>query len=690
MSSTGSGEVKSSLFTVASASVDLGFSVIPVFGNRDLSKAKVAAIDWKPFQMRRATPSQLHDWFERKCFGGMAIVTGRISNLIVLDFDNQALAEQFERRFPEWLITRKVRSAARDLPHYYFRPPNGVSLQSRRLKGVDLQGEGRYVVAPPTSIEGKSYRIERGGSPRQLTTSDFEQLHRFLDELQQAEKIVVNPVKEVAPSYVNLSEVDMQSVYRSRALATGRNEALFSVALMLRDKGYSYAQAFSLLIPLHIQSGVKGETPLERQREAEATLQSAYSRPARKIHPQVVGLPTSVREELLSRNQVAVARVLDGLLLHSVPVGALTTEKSILETLDGQVGRCTILQALKALASFGQTFFEVVNPFPTPHTPTNVAIENGHGTMNQCLKIGVTSSDKNRGRPATIYRIPTIDQLCAWLGVKKTSADPLTPQDLLSPAHYRRAVHREFIKRRPAAYHVKLLARRLNVTDRTCQRYNRVCGMRLRPTFERVPLVAGMLHSLSIARAGTFLQDIQGKRYPCLVEIGQRLLAQGRLPMVCTQGFNHYSHPDGVLEVFPDLAPAPETHHKPLQAVSSDLVGTLAPAALKTPQIASGGAWANPIPKAPPQTTILDTEAQEKSAQKLYEQVKRLLGNVRDHTHQRALSLKTARRLVAEYGVEMLERAHKVLASRDNIQNYAGFLVSFLRSERTMMRLNGM
>ena len=686
MSFTGSGEVKSSLFTVASASVDLGFSIIPVFGNRDLSKAKVAAVDWKPFQTRRATHAQLYDWFERKRFDGLAIVTGRISNLVVLDFDNQSLADQFERRFPELAQTRKIRSAGRDLPHYYFRPPSGVSLQSRRLKGLDFQGEGRYVVAPPTTIDGKVYRIQRGGSPRQLTRYDLEQINGFLDEIANVEKMQLETVQPefISVATHSMSQSEIAQSYHLRSMATGRNEALFSMALALRDRGYSQSQTLGALIPLHLQSALKGESALERQREAEATIQSTYSRSPRKIHFAIVGLPNTVREALLVRDQIAVCRVLDALMLYSAPTGALWTERQIVEALSAQVGRCTILQALKALASAGQRFFEAVNPFPTPHTPTNVALENSLGTINQCLMIGVTAPNKNRGRPAAHYRIPSVDQLCQWLGVKKTSADPVTVQDLRSSAHYRRALHREFIKRRPGTYHIKLLAKRLNITDRTCQRYNRVCGIRLQPTYERIPLVAGMLHSLSVAKANMFLQDNRGKRYPCLPEIGQRLLALGRLPMVFIQGFNHYTHPDGLYEP-PALAQiAFQTLQKPVQAVSNVFISNERVSNPKTSQTTSQAQSSlRPTLIAPD----VHTERQEQAAQKLYEQIKRMLGNVRDNAEQRALSLKSARRLVAQYGVELLEKAAILITTRNNIQNYAGFVVSFLRSETTSARL---
>jgi len=52
-----------------------------------------------------------------------------------------------------------------------------------------------------------------------------------------------------------------------------------------------------------------------------------------------------------------------------------------------------------------------------------------------------------------------------------------------------------------------------------------------------------------------------------------------------------------------------------------------------------------------------------------------------------ALSLANARRLVAEYGVRMVQRALGVVASRTNIRSVAGFVVSWLRSETRAAQL---
>src|SRR5215207_6553319 len=98
------------LFGAAISYSYLNYSVIPVFGNIQLERAKVAAVDWKPFQSRKATEKDFNEWFKKQEFGGLAIVTGNISRLIVLDFDEQWLGDEFARRFPLLTQTRVIES----------------------------------------------------------------------------------------------------------------------------------------------------------------------------------------------------------------------------------------------------------------------------------------------------------------------------------------------------------------------------------------------------------------------------------------------------------------------------------------------------------------------------------------------------------------------------------------------------
>lgn len=705
MSSSGSEKVAEALFDAAEIFLQMRFSVIPVYGDQKPDQAKVAAVDWKPYQTRFARPPELRRWFFEMGAQGLAIVTGKISRLVVLDFDDEGLAQTFLWRFSHLCETRIVYSAQRNLPHVYFRLPVGVTLPSRRLQGLDVQSDGRYIITPPTTINGSRYRVRRAGFPRELAREDVYLIQRFIEEVasvqasvQTAVPIQVQAAADAkAPLITMRTAEECRNYYLAVAPYAGRNNALFRAALMMRDTGWPLEETLAVLQPLHVALAKPDERPAQREREAAATIRSAYSRAARPPQQSTTGLPNSLREALLGREQLALLRVLDGLLMDSVPTGALMTEKEIVERLAGRVGRYSILQALRTTIN-GQLIFAVQPPFPRPHTPTDVATSPDMVEKKKCKQMGVTLSDKNRGRPAKRFQMPSIEWLCRLLGVRWTRSDPVQPADLQSPAQYRRALHREFIKRRPGTYHVKLLARRLNVVDRTIQRYNHVCGVSVLPMFERYPVNNGMMHVIAAPIRGMFLEDARGKRYPCLPEIAKRLMRQHKGALLCIQGFSHYTHPEGRY-MAPGLAvkPNPATE-------DPDSVFYIEPAvpkpqqAPKTPQIAAHAAYepaapsrAAPAPYRPtlkPRSfrRVLPDAALEAAANRLYTLVRDLIAQARG-AGGAPLSIANARQLAVTYGPELLASCQKVLQSRRNIHNYAGFVVSFLRSEANVQRL---
>ena len=73
--------------------VSYGWSVIPVLQND-----KKPAIPWKEFQQRFPTDEELVEWFGNGARNNIAIVTGSISNLAVIDLDSdQAVAFYTEK-----------------------------------------------------------------------------------------------------------------------------------------------------------------------------------------------------------------------------------------------------------------------------------------------------------------------------------------------------------------------------------------------------------------------------------------------------------------------------------------------------------------------------------------------------------------------------------------------------------------
>ena len=141
------------MLNVANQYLDFGFSVVPVY-------AKRPALDsWAEFQQRRPTFSELESWWQGGQQKGIAIVCGQVSGIVVLDIDDPnkfgVALNAIGETLPDTPIVRTRKGW-----HVYFRyPANRIVRRHERLSdwGAELRGDGCYVVAPPTEIDGHRY-----------------------------------------------------------------------------------------------------------------------------------------------------------------------------------------------------------------------------------------------------------------------------------------------------------------------------------------------------------------------------------------------------------------------------------------------------------------------------------------------------------------------------------------------------
>ena len=109
-------------------------------------------IAWKGFQETRVPRAQVEEWF-RLGEHNIAIITGPISNLVVVDGDSLeacACIESICAPTPMQVVTSKGR-------HYYYRHPGGRVPNSVRVMDdppVDLRGDGGLVIGPGSRHPG--------------------------------------------------------------------------------------------------------------------------------------------------------------------------------------------------------------------------------------------------------------------------------------------------------------------------------------------------------------------------------------------------------------------------------------------------------------------------------------------------------------------------------------------------------
>ncbi len=142
-----------------------GFSLIPI---RLMDKRPLG--EWAEFQKRRPTESEIYEWF-KDGNANIGIVTGKISNLSVIDLDSNEAIEYFSNNdFPESPVVKTQRGF-----HIYYLYNSGIrtSVKINNMK-IDLRSDGGYVVAPP-SVNSMAIRYQwvEGYCLNDLPIADF-------------------------------------------------------------------------------------------------------------------------------------------------------------------------------------------------------------------------------------------------------------------------------------------------------------------------------------------------------------------------------------------------------------------------------------------------------------------------------------------------------------------------------------
>jgi Bifunctional DNA primase/polymerase, N-terminal len=129
-----------------------GFSVIPI-----QPKEKKPLVAWEPYQTDRASEETLTQWFTSWPDANVGIVTGAISDLVVIDCDSKDATRELKNIVSELKPIPRVKTGHGW--HFFFKHP-GKSVLNRVgvLPKMDVRGDGGYVVAPPSvHSSGKRY-----------------------------------------------------------------------------------------------------------------------------------------------------------------------------------------------------------------------------------------------------------------------------------------------------------------------------------------------------------------------------------------------------------------------------------------------------------------------------------------------------------------------------------------------------
>lgn len=164
-----------------------GWVVVPVHGVEDgrctcgrpdcPAPGKHPTIRWEAYQWRAPRDEDVEAWFHRWPNANLAIVTGTVSGLVVLDVDPRNGGDDtlgaLEHRHGALPPTPEVRTGGGGV-HLYFAHPGDPVSTTIVGSGVDLKADGGLAVAPPSlHASGHRYEWEPGADPDELPLAEL-------------------------------------------------------------------------------------------------------------------------------------------------------------------------------------------------------------------------------------------------------------------------------------------------------------------------------------------------------------------------------------------------------------------------------------------------------------------------------------------------------------------------------------
>ena len=132
--------------------LDKGYSVVPCAPGE-----RYPTIPWREYQTRLPTPDEVRAWWETEPRSNVAIITGNVSGILVLDIDGHeglvALAEA-GITLPE---TRIIKTPHGWHAYYHYVP--GIPSRAGIYPKVDVKNDGGCVCSPPSVVAAGTYTV---------------------------------------------------------------------------------------------------------------------------------------------------------------------------------------------------------------------------------------------------------------------------------------------------------------------------------------------------------------------------------------------------------------------------------------------------------------------------------------------------------------------------------------------------
>lgn len=153
----------------------LGWSIVPAHSVhadgrctcrnlKCVTVAKHPRVRWRAFQQRLPTEQEIVRWWKRYPDSNIALITGAVSGLVVVDVDPRHGGDE---SWSDYVRKHKTVQASvgpialtggGGAHHFYAAPPEPIHNRANVLPGIDSRGDGGYVIVPPSLHEsGRHY-----------------------------------------------------------------------------------------------------------------------------------------------------------------------------------------------------------------------------------------------------------------------------------------------------------------------------------------------------------------------------------------------------------------------------------------------------------------------------------------------------------------------------------------------------
>lgn len=321
-------------------------SELKVFPLSPNTKDKQVLASWK----NEATNdiSQIKKWWFQNPNFNIGIVTG--NGLIVIDIDiknnkdGTIAFNQFKDKFPKTMIVQTPTGGY----HYYYFVDREIKNKVNLYDGIDIRGDGGYIVGAPSLINNKSYTIINNNPIAQAN----DEVYNFLEKIDFKTKTV--------------------ETHNNKIQQGQRNDTLFKMACVLYAKELSIN---SILAALKEENNTKCVPPLS-DKEVERICESVKNQ-FEKRGPQKYDPDDELSTRLISLNDIE-EKELEWIIPNLIPKNQITVFAG-----DGGVGKTSLWSHIASKLSTGEPlFFEE----STDRTPLKIVYFSSEDPSDSILK----------------------------------------------------------------------------------------------------------------------------------------------------------------------------------------------------------------------------------------------------------------------------------------------------------------